>query len=337
MQRVHEQLDRWTPGPMFATTLLFLVAVGAVVPFGIDDAHIVGVDAWRWVLVVLYPVFLAELIVHLAVRSPRWKQQVVFCLVPPLRLAARDTVTGRRIWLPGRGWLRVDERLAEEVARRFSVPMIVIALAMVPLLALEFVQEQMIRDNAAIEAVVHYGTAVIWTAFTVEFIVMIAIVKRRFRYCKEHWVDLVIILAPFLAFARLLRLSRLVRLQTLLRSARVYRLRGLAMRAYRALFLLGLLRRLFPGKPKRRLARLEEQLAEKQAEARALESEIAKLRVDIARAAPASASTAQETTSPSRRQDQDVRTRADDHTEPDAGGPHGRSFQQQSQEGTAGP
>jgi voltage-gated potassium channel len=267
---------------MFLTTLAFLVALGIILPFGLDYAATPGIAWCRWILVALYPLFLIEAGIHWATRSPRWRQHLVYCLVPPLRLAARDAVTGTRVWLPVRGWVVVDRQLELQVARTFSLPMVLLALAMVPLLAVEFFWRSWVENSPAIAAIVHYGTAVIWAAFTVEFIVMIAIVRKRLKYCREHWIDIVIILAPVLAFARLLRLSRLLRVHTLLRTMRVYRVRGLANRAYRAVVLFGILRDLLPVKPEKRLARLEEQLAEKMEEMRSIEEEIARLQAQIA-------------------------------------------------------
>jgi hypothetical protein len=140
-----------------------------------------------------------------------------------------------------------------------------------------------IRNNAVIELIVDFGTAVIWAAFTVEFVVMVSIVKKRVRYCKEHWIDLAIILAPMLAFARLMRIGRLMRLQVVARTTRVYRLRGLAMRAYQAIFFIEIIQKVFQGKPEKRLVRLEEQLAEKQDEVCEIKEEIARVREEIAR------------------------------------------------------
>jgi voltage-gated potassium channel len=282
MSTVLEKLDRYTPLPMFAATIGFLVLLGIVLhvrPASVATALITHYSRTLWML---YPLFLLELAVHVAVRSPRWRQHLLFCLLPPLRLSARDACTGKRIWIPSQGWVAVNPKLARRVARLFSVPMILIALAMIPLLALEFVWARLIRNDAVIEMVVDFGTAIIWVAFTVEFVVMVSIVDKRLRYCREHWIDLAIILAPMLAFARLLRLGRLMRLQTLIRTTRLYRLRGLAMRAYRAIFFFGILQKVFLHKPEKRLALLEAQLAEKQEEVGRIRAEIAQVRAEIA-------------------------------------------------------
>jgi voltage-gated potassium channel len=280
---LREKLDRYLPLPMFLATLLFLVLLGIVLHVRPDSSASEAAVHCGRLLWALYPLFVAEFAVHVITGSPRWRQHLLFCLLPPLRLAARDAATGKRVWLPASGWVEVNERLERGVARIFSGPMILIALAMVPLLALEFIWEHVIHDNAWIEMIVDFGTAVIWAAFTVEFVVMVSIVKKRLGYCKDHWIDLAIILAPMLAFARLFRLGRLLRLQTVARTTRVYRLRGLATRAYRAIFFVEIIQKVFQGKPEKRLVRLQERLAEKRGEVRQIEEEIARVRAEIVR------------------------------------------------------
>ena len=283
MFNLREKLDRYVPLPMFLATLLFLLLLGVILHVRPASPAADAAVHYSRVLWALYGLFLAEFAVHLLIRSPRWRQYLLFCLLPPLRLAARDVATGKRIWLPATGWIEVNDQLEQRVVRTFSGPMILIALGMVPLLALEFIWGHVIKNNAMIELVVDFGTAVIWAAFTVEFVLMASIVKKRLRYCKDHWIDLAIILAPMLAFARLMRLGRLLRVQTVVRTTRVYRLRGLAMRAYRAVLLLEMIEKVHHGKPEKRLARLEERLAENREEARRIEEEIARVRAELAR------------------------------------------------------
>ena len=61
--------------------------------------------------------------------------------------------------------------------------------------------------------------SVIWLAFAVEFVMMFSVSPKKFRYCRDHWVDLVIILAPLAGFLRLLRVARALRLSTVSRAA----------------------------------------------------------------------------------------------------------------------
>jgi hypothetical protein len=328
MPDLREKLDRFTPWPMFLATVAFLVLLGFTLPLlrpevpATDTLVHCHIALWA-----LYCLFVIEAAVHLVIGSPRWRQHLFFCLVPPLRLVARDAATGKRIWVASIGWQEVNEELEQRVARTFSGPMILIALAMVPLLALEFIWGSMVDSNAAIKMIVECGTAVIWAAFTVEFIVMVAVVKKRLKYCKEHWIDIVIILAPLLAFARLLRLGRLLRLQTLARTTRVYRLRGLAMRAYRAIFLFEVVQKILLSKPEKRLAKLEEQLAERTVEVRSLEKKIARLRAEIAQRDEQEAPTKETATASSPDEPVETVPIVDEGSETVVAKPHVKGFQ----------
>jgi len=266
MDALRRNIDRITGLPMFAAALAFLWMLGMFMHAGRGSPAELAAAHYGRVMVWLYPLFIAEFLLHLLIGSKRRRQYLLFCLVPPLRLAARDCETGKSIWLPSAGWTEVDASLVKRVEKAFGGPMIAIALLMLPLLALEFIWRDAVKANAFLALLVDVGTALIWTAFAFEFIVMVSIVGRRIRYCREHWIDLVIIIAPMLAFARLLRLGRLMRLQYLLRASRLYRLRGLALRMYRAVMLLEVLARFVQGSPGRRLKRLRETLAEKKEE-----------------------------------------------------------------------
>jgi hypothetical protein len=52
------------------------------------------------------------------------------------------------------------------------------------------------------------GTSVIWLAFAVELIVMAAGSDRPWRYCFQHWIDVVIVLLPAVEMLPLFRLLR---------------------------------------------------------------------------------------------------------------------------------
>jgi len=278
MMTLKEKLDRYTPVPMFLVTIAYLLVLGVLVHVAL---HVQNVPDWQASLVfhlsaalTLLEVFLAvELVLHLLARG-RWKQHLLFLFVPPLRLTARDCQTGKKIWFPSTGWTAVNEDLVRRVERAFTGPMILIAVAVLPLLVIEFGWQKVVEENSNYRFALNLGTALIWAAFTLEFIVMIAIVKKRVRYCKEHWIDIAIICIPLIAWARLLRLGRLLRLNHVVRAGRVYRLRGLLIKTYQAVLLLEFLRDRF-GNPEKRLVRLEEHLTEKEKELEELKLKIA--------------------------------------------------------------
>lgn len=266
---------------MFAVTCLFLLLLAGVLHLHDQTDYRRVLLACCWGLALLWPVFVVECLVHAVARTSRWKQNLLYCLLPPLRLGARDHATGTQMWLPVVGWAVVDEALHRRVAKALSVPMIVIALLVLPLMGAEFVWAEKLQASPRLAMAAQAATGFIWFAFTAEFLVMIAIVDRKLRYCKEHWIDLAVILLPLVAFLRAARLSRLLRLQQLTRTVRVYRLRGLALKAYHSLLLLDAIDRLIRGGPEARLRKLEVQCAEKEQELERLRDEVRTLRLKV--------------------------------------------------------
>ncbi|HVV99544.1 MAG TPA: hypothetical protein VHB77_04350 [Planctomycetaceae bacterium] len=266
-----QTLDRFAAPVMFAASLAFLACTSGLMHLTDENGMPLAAQVCLWGVIGLYPLFLLELAAALTARSPRWKQHLLFCFLPPLRLCARDHETGTKVWLPRMGWSVVDPSLRERIEKAFSMPMIAIALMVLPVMGIE----QLWPDTAV--EFIHVATGLIWLAFTFEFLTMIGIVERKVRYCKEHWIDLAVILLPLIAFLRVARLGRLLRLQQLSKTARVYRIRGLMMRAYRAVLVLELVERLMRGTPEKQLAKLREQLAEKEQEVAALRSQIESL------------------------------------------------------------
>lgn len=315
-------LDRALAKPMFAVTLVFLVCLAGVLHLDAGPAPSRAVSVCEWGLLLLYPLFLVELAAHLVAGNRNWKQNLLFCLIPPLRLGARDHVRGNCLWLPWIGWNPADRALLNRMEKTLSLPMIAMALLVLPLMLLEWSWSERISDEArdayhqhltqgtaaplaevtgaehemtaeALRAARLYnphlamfiqsGTAVIWLAFTLEFIVMISIVDHKLRYCKQHSIDLAVILLPLAAFLRVARLGRLLRLQQLSKTARMYRIRGLLMKAYRAVLVLEVFDRLTRGGPEARLTRLREALAEKESDVAALRKEISELEESLER------------------------------------------------------
>jgi hypothetical protein len=192
------------------------------------------------------------------------------------------------IWLPVLGWRETDGRLRHTLERAFSVPMILFALMVVPLLALEYFEAEKIRAEPVLALWLDIGTGVIWLAFTVELIVMVAVSDRPVRYCFLHWIDVAIVLLPvveMLPLFRLLRLGRVLRLEQLLRWARLHRLQALVARGWRALLLLQLAQRLLGRSLEGRLKQLQELRQAKEEELADLRREIAELEERIAQRA----------------------------------------------------
>lgn len=324
-QEKREELLRLIYGPgMYFLALAFLLLLATIMVLWIDVPRVVesvelpedGLEtvqlseaelrfestAYNWgkyagyVLLCIWPVFIAEYIFHFlrlgsvekfSKQHPFWW---AICLVPPLRIGARRrTQETDQIWLPGYGWMAVNRDLRRELERAFSIPIIWIALLILPVLGLQFYFKEGIADYPAMRIALHFGTGLIWFAFTFEFIVMVSVAESKIAYCKRHWLDLLIILLPLISFLRTLRLiraSKLIkvgRLQQLTKVVRAYRLRGVAMRGLRALMLLEVLNRLLRIKPEKQLKKLIKRYEEKQRELEELQHEINSVKEIIAR------------------------------------------------------
>lgn len=255
------------------------------------DAYSIQAIAWGdfcfqlmlglWPLFVLEPVLqwlLTPRTQSFARNHPYWW---AFCLAPPLRLCARHRAGRHLIWMPRLGWQVVDESLHRRLERIFSVPMIGIALLILPILALQTYFQDRIVEHPALRTALHVATGVIWFAFALEFIVMVSVTSRKFDYCRRHWLDLVIILLPLISFLRSLRILRASKLlsvpkiQQLSKLVRVYRLRGVALRGWRALLLFDLVERLLYSSPEQQIRRLEAKCQQR-------ERELAQLREQLA-------------------------------------------------------
>jgi voltage-gated potassium channel len=112
----------------------------------------------------------------------------------------------------------------------------------------------------------HGVTAMVWFAFTYEFLLMVSVAEHKIDFCKAHWINLVIILLPLVAFLRTLRLFRFLRAAKAGKLMRAYRLRGVTTRAIRLALVFNLMERLMQRSPEKYRLHLEEQIREKEEE-----------------------------------------------------------------------
>ncbi len=228
-------------------------------------------------LAILTPLFWGEALWCRLRQSANARHVFWSAVLPPLRLGVRDPQSNTQIWLPRLGWRTVDARLQHDVSQALSAPMLGVSLLVLPVILVEFLLAERLDSDQRLARATQFATSLIWWAFAFEFIVMVSVTDKRLNYCKKHWLDLAIILLPLLAFLRALRLGRLLRLHNLSKTARMYKLRGVVMRTYRALLLIEAIQRLMHGSPERRLEKLRHQLAVHEEQADLLRSEISKL------------------------------------------------------------
>jgi voltage-gated potassium channel len=126
---------------------------------------------------------------------------------------------------------------AERWQRRFEVPILVAALLVIPVIAVE--ESSLGRPWTTIAAAVNWA---IWLAFLVEVVVMLAVVPDRKRWLRDNPLEvaIVVLTPPFLPASlqalRVFRLLRLLRLAVVVRYARrLFTIDGLRYAALLAL------------------------------------------------------------------------------------------------------
>lgn len=310
-----QQIARLTAPLMFSLALVFLICQAVLVVLWVDvpnlsenaiialdpDATVamdlLGTDVVDHriqeytiaVMMLIWPIVALESLFHWATRT--WASEtrrfhwfgLLFCICPSLRMCARSPEMRERLWLPAIGWRHANKRLRRRLERQFSIPMIVIAMMIMPVLIIEFFMKAQVAEYTWLRIILHIGTGVIWFAFAAEFILMVSVAEKKLEYCKDHWIDLAIIVLPLFSFLRSLqflratRISQTLRIPMLTRFARVYRLRGTAIKALRALILLEFFHRIAGNNLDRRIVKLQRQLEDVEAEAKEIRRKISKL------------------------------------------------------------
>jgi voltage-gated potassium channel len=281
-------LDQLLAGPMFCLAVLsLLLAAGVFHRLGHGDLTPFEANVILWGAVLLWPIFVIEGMLRcLLCRRPEmspWRRLAVFvgvCLVPPFRLGGRAYADPDKVWLPTLGWTTVNQQLRFRLERWFSVPMVVVALLVLPLLAMEYFWLEPIRAHWGLSLLLDIGTAVIWLAFALEFVLLASVAESKALYCLHNWMDLAVVFLPLidgLPLLRLVRLTGFLELQQAGRVFRLYRLRGLLAKIWRLCLLLEISQRLFGDYWQNRLKRLKALLAARQEEMADLRTEIAAL------------------------------------------------------------
>jgi hypothetical protein len=277
------EVDRYLAAPMWCVTVVWMVCLaGGLQELRGAPTLPAGTSLYWWGMLLLWSTYLVELVVHLAVGSPNLRYNVLYLLLPPLRLGGRDHATWCSVWLPGALWQRVDRDLVVRVEKALSGPMVGFALLILPLLVIEVGWKELVAQESRLKFALETTSSVIWLSFAMELTVMVSIVRRKMQYLAQHWIDLAIVLLPMVQVLPALRLATLARLGRLGRLSQVYRTRGIATRAFRALLLLDSVQRLLHLNPEKRLAALRDKLEDQyyaieriQAEMRELEARIA--------------------------------------------------------------
>jgi voltage-gated potassium channel len=272
---VEEDLTKIKPGPLERSQDLSMVArltlVVLALPFWIESlARLVWIERGK------------------QSRAPRRRAAhlIAVALAPPLRATLAPVTMIDWNWLPGLGWRRTTRELARFCQRKLGGPMLLIALLILPVLLIQMLFDDLVQQYQLLALSLDIAIRLIWLAFTVEFLVVLSVTPRKLEYATRHWVDLFIILLPFLAFARTLRLVRLgqlMRTGQMTKLASTYRLRGLALKVMQAILMLRVLETVSGSMAKRRIAKIDETILRRREEIADLEQERLELRMDLAK------------------------------------------------------
>jgi voltage-gated potassium channel len=99
--------------------------------------------------------------------------------------------------------------------RATELPLLILALAMIPLLLAPVVFDL----SEAAEAAITGAEWFIWAAFALEYVIRLALTEQRSAFVRRQWPDLLIIVLPFLRPLRIMRSARALRLLRLARLA----------------------------------------------------------------------------------------------------------------------
>ncbi len=264
---------------MFALAFVYLLLVAGVIHRATSKSvSQVELDVMYAGLVALWPIFAFEAAWGVrrrdraARRRPVVLRAALVALMPPWRMALADPRTGL-IWVPRIGWQHPGKELFKRLEKSFAGPMILFAFLILPILVLEYLRGDLVRDTPALTLALDLGIAVVWVAFATEFVFKASAHPKPFTFAKERWLDVAIVVLPMLEFvltkwvdaaplARLLRAGRALSPEQIARMQRLYRLQGVATKAWHALLLIEGVSRLLGYTPEKRLAQLEEQMAE---------------------------------------------------------------------------
>ena len=287
----HERVGNARACFMFRVAVVTLVIIGLMGGHGISGPANNMMFGW-WLgipLLVLWLIVILEGLLGMAMaHDHHWDAFKRFLLVvccPPFRAACAPAYPGKFIWLPKHGWLAVGKLNFERVELRLAIPMLGVTLLVLPLLGMELMLGEWLAQHLWAAVIVHVLTAVVWIAFALEFIVMLALTDKKLVYCKQHWVNIAIILLPLFGFLRIFGILRFVRAGKGLKVAkliRAYRMRGVVARTMRLALVFNLIERLLERNPEKYLLALEDKVQEKKAEITALEEKMDDLRARIA-------------------------------------------------------
>ena len=237
---------RWRIG------LIHLVVFAALLHVAIMPSHA------NWTLPLGAVMLLCSLIlwvIELSDEVPEWSFRRTLAVLLPCTAMPSFSADQKRVYFPERGWVVRGHALEKSLEASLAGPMILGALAIIPLLAIEWFAADYLASHPWIELLIALGHGAIWAAFAFEFVVRCQIAESKAKYLRRHWLDALIVLMPIfsMAFLRIARLGQLARLNS---TTRLFRLNGVMMKAWRSVILFDVLARILDRECDRKAIRM---------------------------------------------------------------------------------
>lgn len=259
---------------MYVLALLFLAMLAVILPHGgvseefseltLDVVWLPGLFLVLWIVIVV------DGLAGLITAPDKWKapllRLLLTVLIPPFRMTICTAIPNHLVWLPRYGWQATGQGLYKQLELRLALPMLLITLLILPVIGAEVFLDAQVARSALLALTIHLVTAIIWFAFAYEFIVLVSVAEKKLDYCKQHWINIVIILLPLVAFLRTLQLFRFLRLAKAGKLVRAYRLRGVFARALRLALVFNLVERLLQRNSNLYIKYLEDKIAQTEEE-----------------------------------------------------------------------
>jgi len=284
--KAREIYDKATP-PLILLSALGLILFSTILPHqgeeGLGRFSSPVIQTAFTVLMAIRTVYVIDFIIFLfAIRGQKtfWKRTgraLGVVLFPIFRISMSTFSKPRKIWIPFLGWRNKNRTLERKLAAAFSLPMILIVLLILPILCIEYFKREWL-EYAWVKGTLSVGSQIIWLAFTIEFVLMISVTRKKLAYCTKRWIDIAIICLPLILFMipllSFLPIARLARVSRLIRSTQLFRMKGAGLKAFQAMVLFSGTRRFGKRAHEKKLLRLKKLLREK-------EEELEELKLDI--------------------------------------------------------
>lgn len=272
---------------MLVVALLFLFLVAIVLPHGDSGESFREAarlhPAYLTVLLGAWGFIVLESLTGLFRATDAWparlKRLMLITLLPPIRMTTATSTPPDWLWLPGAGWRPTGPKTTERLEQKLALPMLFLTLLVLPVLGAELGVGEALDSRPAWALAVHLITCFIWIGFVAEFVWMLSATPQKLSYCLRHWINLVIILLPLVAFLRVLNLFRFARFFRAGKLLRAYRLRTLHSRLWRLALLFNLFERLQQRNPEKYCASLEKKIQELEAELTGMKEKLKSFRM----------------------------------------------------------